>query len=100
MLRGPYRRLTNFIMINVNKNSMERASSSVYYRAFNLFPGNLLLDKWKESKNTAIVDIKNKYEKSDPQECSKKLNEVNSCKDAASWAQFLLKKYMENFETK
>ncbi len=75
---------------------MEDATLNPFHKAFNLYPGTYLIDKWKDSRAQAIKDIENLDDKALKE---KLLEEVYSIKDAPSWVAYIIRKYTSSFET-
>jgi len=85
-------------MISITNATFNAAKGNVFYRAFNMFPGNILLDKWQESRKIAVEDVKARYEKETPELCDQLIKEMYNISDAGSWMRFIVKKYMQSFE--
>ena len=84
-------------MFSISKQTLDRATLNPFHKAFNLFPGNFLLEKWKDSRAQAVKDIE---ALTDARLKESLLAEVYAIKDAPSWATYIIKKYGASFETK
>ena len=87
------------MLTNITKKNIDSGKASIFYRAFVLFPGGMLLDKWRESQALALEDIKI-LEASDKLRYEELLAEILARTDSASWALYIGRKYLEDLETK
>lgn len=78
----------------LTKKNLENAKSNPFYKAFNLYPGNFLLEKWKDSQAQAIKDI----ETLENEDLKKKLlKEVCAIVTPGAWIIYIVRKYGESF---
>ncbi len=70
-----------------------KAKDSPYHRAVQSFPGNLIVDHWKESRALAAEDIQTIY--GNTEEASNLLAELNSKVTAGTYIPYVLRKYVD-----
>ncbi len=83
-------------MIHPSKKSLASAALSPFHRAFNLYPGTLLMDKWKDSRARALEDVAKLEDENLKQQLQSEIYSLNS---AGEWVGYIVKKYAAAFET-
>jgi len=66
-----------------------KIKDSVFYEAINRFPGTLLLDHWKESRELALAKAK---EKNEPE----LVKEIESKLTGEAWVVYSLRKFAQD----
>jgi hypothetical protein len=81
----------------LDREKFNKFSKSPFYKSLTLFPGNLLLDKWQESKKTMwdTLDSLEKEDNADLIQIGKWREEIKSKNDVNTWVQYITGKYVD-----